>query len=771
MSADVMMTIGMSTQLAAADIAEILREVPFLSKVSQKRRLKLIEDGFLRSYEAGEKIVREGDHGHSMFVLLAGSVGVQAISSEGTPIELATLSKPGTYIGEGAILGRTRRSATVIARFRSVVLEIEKITIEKLDNAEEGVLSRLEQTFERRSIDTFLNQHSGFAALTDQEKKMLVQDATLESVPRGDALFKENDLANTVLILKAGSCQLERKKEVGTSVLAYFSSGDVIGLADIGSRPGTLTALEFVDYVEIARPVFEEVRQMVDARFRFTNARGEAVPWSAQFDKAVDAASAVVSENSFIPHLLSDSVQQARSLLTIDLGLCIRCGNCTRACEARHGYAKMTRRGKKLVRGPEYANQAILIPSSCRHCETPECMIGCPTGAIHRKPTGEVAIHDFCIGCSNCAIRCPWDNITMVPTPNRFVGDLATPKIASKCDLCFGYDEANCVNNCPTRAILRVDPVAYFPEVQNALRTSGVRKAFSATESEKRQDLSRPIIWGVTALIAAAMMVLALIADPLLPFTPIGTLFGVCAFGFMLAATGLAARRRVNRWPKAPPHPDRGGQDGRGGRAQGGPFYLWARAHVAIGVLALLAVALHSRLSLGGFVTSMLWFLLSTEIATGLFGIVFYKWWPKRITKLERGSQVEEDVLEERAELLERRSELVLAQADPAHRKIAASAIKAAGSPMACLSSGYDPPATEAGVLKSLDAILPRDPVLAAPLETLAKDAVRLSEIEAVRFLYRIRRNWLALHVGVTAMLLTLAVVHVVSVASFYLRM
>jgi ferredoxin len=208
-------------------------------------------------------------------------------------------------------------------------------------------------------------------------------------------------------------------------------------------------------------------------------------------------------------------------------------------------------------------------------------MIGCPTGAIHRKPTGEVAIHDFCIGCSNCAIRCPWDNITMVPTPGRFVGDLATPKIASKCDLCFGYDGANCVHNCPTQAIIRIDPVAYFPEVQMALGASD-RKAFASTERAKQTDLTRPVIWGVTFLLAAAMIMVSLRATPYHPATPIGTVFGGSALLLMLLATALGARRRMARWPKKAPHPDHTGTEaprswGRSmdGRARTWPSERW----------------------------------------------------------------------------------------------------------------------------------------------------------------------------------------------------
>ena len=43
-------------------------------------------------------------------------------------------------------------------------------------------------------------------------------------------------------------------------------------------------------------------------------------------------------------------------------------------------------------------------------------MIGCPTGAITRDLQREVFIQeDICIGCGNCASRCPWGNIAMFP--------------------------------------------------------------------------------------------------------------------------------------------------------------------------------------------------------------------------------------------------------------------------------------------------------------------------------------------------------------------
>ena len=57
-----------------------------------------------------------------------------------------------------------------------------------------------------------------------------------------------------------------------------------------------------------------------------------------------------------------------------------------------------------------------MVANACMHCVDPVCMIGCPTGAIHRESIeGQVVINDrTCVGCATCANSCPYDNIQMV---------------------------------------------------------------------------------------------------------------------------------------------------------------------------------------------------------------------------------------------------------------------------------------------------------------------------------------------------------------------
>lgn len=121
---------------------------------------------------------------------------------------------------------------------------------------------------------------------------------------------------------------------------------------------------------------------------------------------------------------------------------------------------------------------------ACMHCHDPICMIPCPTGAIHRRATGEVVINDdTCIGCASCADNCPYDNIQMVqiretdgspqfPVAVDAQGELVRDKKgvpvpvtdagpilrATKCDLCQEHHGGPaCERACPHDALVRMD--------------------------------------------------------------------------------------------------------------------------------------------------------------------------------------------------------------------------------------------------------------------------------------------------------------------------
>jgi Fe-S-cluster-containing dehydrogenase component len=164
-------------------------------------------------------------------------------------------------------------------------------------------------------------------------------------------------------------------------------------------------------------------------------------------------------ESGLLEFLVDRRYINGTAAMVIDLDRCTRCDDCVRACAATHGgNPRFVREGERHDR--------FQIAQACMHCVDPVCMIGCPTGAIHRDAeTGLALIHDdTCIGCGTCAGSCPYNNIRMVdirdPRGNSYCDRETQQPLqkATKCDLCVGeLNGPACQNACPHAALVRLD--------------------------------------------------------------------------------------------------------------------------------------------------------------------------------------------------------------------------------------------------------------------------------------------------------------------------
>ena len=206
----------------------------------------------------------------------------------------------------------------------------------------------------------------------------------------------------------------------------------------------SLTALGYVDVLRVPTHVLE------------THVFPKVKTPSAS--QAEMAAGRLLSDDASMEWAVEERFINGTKAMLIDLDRCTRCDDCVRACASTHGGSpRFARHGKTY--------DHWMVANACMHCADPVCMIGCPTGAIHRSERGGTVVinDDTCIGCGTCASSCPYDNIRMVE-----IRDLnGTPLIgletqrpimkATKCDLCATNPGGPaCVRACPHDALQRV---------------------------------------------------------------------------------------------------------------------------------------------------------------------------------------------------------------------------------------------------------------------------------------------------------------------------
>ncbi|EQH58964.1 4Fe-4S dicluster domain-containing protein, partial [Clostridioides difficile] len=86
------------------------------------------------------------------------------------------------------------------------------------------------------------------------------------------------------------------------------------------------------------------------------------------------------------------------------------------------------------------------VPILCRHCDEPECVLACMSGAMHKDSESGIVSYDEekCGSCYMCVMSCPYG---LLKPDDRSKQNIL------KCDLCKDEEYPRCVANCPSGAI------------------------------------------------------------------------------------------------------------------------------------------------------------------------------------------------------------------------------------------------------------------------------------------------------------------------------
>jgi small-conductance mechanosensitive channel len=129
-----------------------LKQVGLLGLLDQAQVRQLARDTVDRVYAAGEQIIRQGDAGGCMFVVMEGRVEVSANAEHTAPVPVATL-EAGDYFGEMSLMTGAPRVATVTALVETRLLEVGKEPFGRVLAAQPALVEQLGAALRERLFD------------------------------------------------------------------------------------------------------------------------------------------------------------------------------------------------------------------------------------------------------------------------------------------------------------------------------------------------------------------------------------------------------------------------------------------------------------------------------------------------------------------------------------------------------------------------------------------------------------------------------------------
>ncbi len=450
-------------------VAHIARNVPLLSGLTALQLREFLLDSEILRPQEGDVIFARNDYSNSFYAIVEGGVIVETPTSEGNM--LAFQLGVGEFFGELGLISGRRRTATIKAQKRTLIIETPRRSMLKLLASVESVRRTLDTVMMKRAIRQYLSP-----TIREDEVSYLVNTAVIKSYNAGDTLFNEGDAGDGLYLIRRGSVTVSRQIAGKEIVLSYVAAGNYVGeMALLSNAPRSATIRAAVP----TEVIMLEAQRFIEVMASHSTVRGRIDSKLLDRMRINEAMETSSESGNLISFLMRQGLGEATDVLLIDESLCIRCDNCEKACADTHdGTSRLDREA-----GPTFAE--IHVPTSCRHCEHPHCMKDCPPDAIHRSPNGEVFIQDTCIGCGNCEKNCPYGVIQLAPVdakkskpsliswlmfglgdePGRTEKkyDKTAAKKAVKCDMCKDQKGgAACVRACPTGAALRVSPEKFL---------------------------------------------------------------------------------------------------------------------------------------------------------------------------------------------------------------------------------------------------------------------------------------------------------------------
>ena len=387
----------------------------------------------------------------------------------------------GEMFGVVSALGRFPRILSVFAESKAILMDVRWQGLRDLRRFDAGFRAYLDQLYRERSLQYHLQEEPIYQYLTELQSQEVADHISIESYgewwdwyatygrwygrsareqfDQEPLICEEGHFADGLILVRSGFARISQRFNHGHRTVGFLGRDRIFGMEEAvhnwlsGEQIPYRFSLRALGHVDVLRlptlMVERHILPSLQLRGVLKQTTSQYISWDGADEDEVDLLEFLV-EHRFI---------NGTAAMLINLDHCVRCDDCVRACAMGHG-------GNPRFLRHGYRHGAFMVAHACMHCIDPICMIGCPTGAIHRSPyRGEMVINSTtCIGCATCSSSCPYNNIRMVELRNeegQFILDKETGlpiHKATKCDLCVDQPGgAMCERSCPHAALKRVD--------------------------------------------------------------------------------------------------------------------------------------------------------------------------------------------------------------------------------------------------------------------------------------------------------------------------
>jgi cAMP-dependent protein kinase regulator len=271
---------------AAAHLIAGLRSSPLLDVLDQNAIDFALESGHVRHVQRGETVIRQGERGDSLFLVLEGSVDIERYHPVlGMIVRLSTLTA-GAFFGEQSLVAGVARSATVRARRETTVLELGRDTVLALARMNDQVLVTLMRFFRARLVGTVMATSPLFHPFSADERRAMVGRLRLRELPPQDIVLRQGTVGDGLYVVLIGTLVAFVGDEGGRARrLGVLGPGDVFGemslirdepaMASIGTHTRSwILRLPKEDFHEVVAGHPEVLDQLADiAAIRYARNR------------------------------------------------------------------------------------------------------------------------------------------------------------------------------------------------------------------------------------------------------------------------------------------------------------------------------------------------------------------------------------------------------------------------------------------------------------------------------------------------------------------